>query len=348
MELIFFLCFLVSACITPFVRKLAFFIGAVDKPDIRKVHREFMPRIGGLAIYISTMVGCFFWETDSEYLGSIIIGSTIIVWTGMLDDIFQLSPRIKLLGQVIASSVIVLDGNIMMQFINIPFGNTIEFHYFSIPISIIWIVAISNAINLIDGLDGLAAGVSGIAILTMGIVANSVGNVFVVGLCIILIGGIVGFLPYNFFPAKIFMGDTGALFLGFMIGVLSLLGFKNVTMISFIVPIIILGVPISDTVFAIIRRIVNKTPLSAPDKSHLHHCFLRLGYSHPKTVLLIYGMSMVFAIVSVVLTKINAIGSVVLVIFLLVGVEIVVEKVGLISRDYRPILNIFYEMKKSR
>lgn len=182
-------------------------------------------------------------------------------------------------------------GGLEVEFINLPFfTDTLQFGIFSIPITILWIVAIINAINLIDGLDGLAGGVSTIALVTIATMALIKGDLFVAMVALTVIGSTLGFLKYNFHPAKIFMGDTGALFLGYIIAVLSLLGFKNVTMISLIVPIIILGVPISDTFFAIIRRIVNKQPISVADKSHLHHCLLDLGFTHKQTVLLIYAL----------------------------------------------------------
>jgi UDP-GlcNAc:undecaprenyl-phosphate GlcNAc-1-phosphate transferase len=171
---------------------------------------------------------------------------------------------------------------------------------------------------------------------------------FVFAMSLILLGSTLGFLIYNFHPAKIFMGDTGALFLGYMISVLSLLGFKNVTVFSFVIPILILGVPISDTFFAIIRRIVNKQPLSAPDKSHLHHCLLRLGYSHRQTVLIIYGMAAMFGLAAVLLSKATMFGSLFVITAIVLIVELIVEKVGLVSKDYRPLLKIVRGMRGMR
>ena len=282
------LCFLLSVSITPLVKKLAIAIGAIDKPDPRKVHQKIMPRLGGLAIYISFIIGFLALGLMNRETLPIIIGCTIIIITGILDDKFTLSAKVKLLGQIVAAIVVVMNG-VVIEFINLPFGGMLEFGIFSIPITILWIVGITNAVNLIDGLDGLAAGVSSIALITISGMAFLKGDLFTFSLGIILLGSTLGFLVHNFYPAKIFMGDTGALFLGYMISILSLLGFKNVTMLSLIVPIIILGVPISDTFFAIIRRFLNRSPISAPDKSHLHHCLLRSGFSHRQTVLLIYA-----------------------------------------------------------
>ncbi|WP_334110674.1 glycosyltransferase family 4 protein, partial [Anoxybacillus sp.] len=319
-----FLCFVVAVLITPAVKWLAFKVGATDKPNQRKVHQKIMPRLGGLAIFISFIVGYVVLQPNSPYATSIVIGATIIVLTGVLDDMYELSPKWKLFGQI-AAAVVVIYGGIRIDFINLPFGGHLNFGLLSIPITMLWIIGITNAINLIDGLDGLAAGVSSIALVTIAGMAATMGNtyVFVFAMSLLLLGSTLGFLLYNFHPAKIFMGDTGALFLGYMISVLSLLGFKNVTVFSLIIPILILGVPISDTLFAIVRRIVNKQPLSAPDKSHLHHCLLRLGYSHRQTVLIIYGMAAMFGLAAVLLSKATMFGALVVIAFVLLVVELV-------------------------
>ncbi|GEL78725.1 glycosyltransferase family 4 protein [Tenuibacillus multivorans] len=331
------LTFIVALIITPLIKKLAIKIGAVDQPSGRKVHQKVMPRLGGLAIYLSFMIGMIFFYPDSVYTIPILIGGTIIVITGMLDDLYELSPKWKLLGQILAAVVVL--GSVQVEFINLPFGGQLYFGMFSIPITIIWIVAITNAINLIDGLDGLAAGVSSIALLTISSMSIIMGNDLVMVMGFMLLGSTVAFLFYNFYPAKIFMGDTGALFLGYMIGVFSLLGFKNVTVFSFIIPIVILGVPISDTIFAMIRRKLQGKPISAPDKSHLHHRLLQIGFSHPLTVLLIYVLSGIFSLAAVLFTKATMWGSLLLTLVLFLIIELVVELTGLISKNYRPLLN---------
>jgi len=338
------LCFFASVLLTPLVKKFAIYIGATDKPNARKVHQKIMPRLGGLAIYLSFIIGYAILRPSDESSLPIIIGSFIIIITGVLDDRFELSAKVKLLGQLLAAGVVVL-GGIQIDFINVPFYGQVDFGYFSIPITIIWIVAITNAINLIDGLDGLAAGVSSIALITISGMAILMGNVFVTSVGLILLGSTLGFLLYNFHPAKIFMGDTGALFLGFMISVLSLLGFKNITMLTLIVPIIILGVPISDTFFAIIRRFVNKQPLSAPDKSHLHHCLLNAGFSHKQTVLIIYGIAAMFGLAALIFSQATLWGALFVIVVLLIAIELFVEKIGLVGKDYKPLLK-FLSMKK--
>jgi UDP-GlcNAc:undecaprenyl-phosphate/decaprenyl-phosphate GlcNAc-1-phosphate transferase len=333
-------CFIISILITPLIKKLALIIGAIDKPNQRKVHQSTMPRLGGLAIFISFIVGMLILQPINPSSIAILIGSSIIVITGICDDLFELSAKYKLLGQLAAAFTVVFLGDLQVLFINLPFGGHLEFGYLSIPFTILWIVGITNAINLIDGLDGLAAGVSSIALVTISGMALIQGNLFVVAVGTIVLMGTLGFLFYNFHPASIFMGDTGALFLGFIISVLSLLGYKNVTFISFIIPVIILGVPISDTFFAILRRIINNQPLSAPDKSHLHHCLLRLGYTHRQTVLLIYTMAAFFGLVAVIYSQARIGVSLFLICILILLMEFIAEKIGLVGNSFQPLLKI--------
>ncbi|KAB2336771.1 undecaprenyl/decaprenyl-phosphate alpha-N-acetylglucosaminyl 1-phosphate transferase [Cytobacillus depressus] len=338
------LCFLASIILTPLVKKFAFAIGATDKPNQRKVHQKIMPRLGGLAIFISFIIGILFLRPTDEFSLPIIIGSFIIVITGVLDDLFELSAKIKLLGQLAAALTVVLAG-VQVEFINIPFWGPLEFGFFSIPLTILWIVGVTNAINLIDGLDGLAAGVSSIALITISGMAVLMGDVYVMSMGLIVLGSTLGFLVYNFHPAKIFMGDTGALFLGYIISVLALLGFKNITILSLIIPVIILGVPISDTLFAIIRRFVNKQPLSAPDKSHLHHCLLKLGYTHRQTVLIIYAIAAMFGIAAFIFSNSTLWGAILVIGILILAIEIFAEKIGLVNKDYKPLLKMISQGK---
>jgi UDP-GlcNAc:undecaprenyl-phosphate GlcNAc-1-phosphate transferase len=345
------ICFITSILVTPLVIKLAYKIGATDKPNQRKVHQKIMPRLGGLAIYLSFIAGFLFLQpedpTNPALNTAIILGSLIIIITGVLDDMFELSAKIKLFGQIAAALIVVLWGGVQVEFINLPFGGKVEFGMFAVPLTLLWIVGITNAINLIDGLDGLAAGVSSIALITISGMAIIMGDPYVVAMGAITLASTVGFLFFNFHPAKIFMGDTGALFLGYMISVLSLLGFKNVTMISYIVPIIILGVPISDTFFAIIRRILNKKPLSAPDKSHLHHCLLGLGFTHRQTVIMIYAVAAFFGLVAVIFAQAKVWGAFLVIGVLLLLIEIFAEKVGLMGKDHRPLHKLVRDLRYS-
>ncbi|WP_102344845.1 glycosyltransferase family 4 protein [Bacillus sp. Marseille-P3661] len=340
------ICFLSSIALTPLVKKFALYIGAIDKPNQRKVHERIMPRLGGLAIYISMMIGFLVMRPDEPYTWAVIVGATVIMLTGAFDDRFEISPKVKLLGQILAAAVVII-GGVQIPVINVPFIETqINLGYFSIPFTLLWIVGITNAINLIDGLDGLAAGVSSIVLITIAAMGMVMGNAFVVMASTVLLASTLGFLIYNFHPAKIFMGDTGALLLGFMISIISILGFKEITVFSLVLPIVILGVPISDTFFAIIRRIVNKKPLSAPDKSHLHHCLLKLGYSHRQTVLIIYAMSAFFGIAAVLLTKSTLWSATLIITIVLLAIQLIAELVGLVSENYRPMLNLFRRVGK--
>jgi UDP-GlcNAc:undecaprenyl-phosphate/decaprenyl-phosphate GlcNAc-1-phosphate transferase len=339
------LCFIISIFITPFVKKLAIKVGAVDQPNKRKVHEKIMPRMGGLGIYISFIIGMLIMNPDKPYHLAIIAGSVVIIAIGILDDIYNLAARFKLLGQIAAAVIVVMWGGIDVDFINLPFDGKLQFGVLSVPITILWIVGVTNAINLIDGLDGLAAGVSSIALISISGMAIVMGDVYVMTIGFILLASTLGFLVYNFHPAKIFMGDTGALFLGYMIAVLSLLGFKNVTFISFIVPIIILGVPMTDTLFAIIRRLVNKTPLAAPDKSHLHHRLLEQGFTHRQTVLLIYAISAMFGLTGFIFSFTTVWGSMLILLIIFLSIELIVESVGLVDKNYKPLLNIVRGIK---
>jgi UDP-GlcNAc:undecaprenyl-phosphate GlcNAc-1-phosphate transferase len=259
---------------------------------------------------------------------------------------FEISAKAKLLGQLIAAVIVIFFGGIQIDYINIPFGGELNFGFLSIPLTIIWIVGITNSINLIDGLDGLAAGVSTIALIALAGMAFIMGDIFVIIMATMLAVSTIGFLFYNFHPAKIFMGDTGSLFLGFMISVLALMGFKNVAFVSLVIPIIMLGVPISDTFFAIVRRLLNKQPPFSPDKSHLHHCLLNVGFTHRQTVIIIYGMASMFGLAAIVFSMAKLWGGILLITVLLIAIELFVEIIGLAGSNYRPLLNLVRNKSK--
>jgi len=336
-----FVALVAAILLTPLVKRLAFRIGAVDAPNYRKVHSRIMPRLGGLAIYLAFLIGLLILRPESQYTLAIVLGATVIVITGVLDDMYEISAKAKMLGQLLAAIIIVFFGGIQIEFINLPFNDgQLDFGFLSIPFTIVWIIGITNAVNLIDGLDGLAAGVSTIAFITLAGMAMIMGNGFVIAIAAILACATIGFLFYNFHPAKIFMGDTGALFLGFMIAVLSLLGFKNITVVSFIIPVIMLGVPISDTFFAIVRRYRNKQKWSDPDKSHLHHRLIDMGFSHRQTVLIIYGIAAMFGLAAVIFSMAKLWGAILLVTVILVAIELFVEIIGLAGKNYKPLINL--------
>lgn len=342
--------FCIALIITPIVRKLAVKIGATDKPDKRRVNKVEMPTIGGLAIYIAVFIGIFFLlPIPFDQAFPIFCAATVIVITGVLDDVYELNPKQKLLGIVIAALIIYFYAGIKMDNIDIPFIGMINLSFFSFPITMIWLIGITNAINLIDGLDGLASGVSCIALATMGVIGYfflGTNNIYVSLMIFALVAAILGFLPYNFFPASIFLGDTGALFLGFMISVLSLQGLKNVTFISVIIPIVILGVPVTDTLYAILRRYLNKQPISSADKMHLHHRLMRLGLNHRQTVLAIYSIALIFSIISLLYPLSNLWGSILLTIGVILGLELFVELIGLVGENRQPLINLIRKLEK--
>ncbi len=288
------------AVITPFIKNTAIHIGAVDIPNERKVHKKVMPRLGGLGMFLGFLLGYMLFGTPSAIMNSILIGSFIIVLVGVIDDIKPLKPKTKFLGQLASACIVVFYGNILLQDIS-AFGIYIDFKIFAYPLTIFFILGCINCLNLIDGLDGLAAGISSIYFLTIGIIATIQGTYgldYII--TFILLGSTLGFLVHNFYPAKIFMGDSGSLFLGFIIAVIALLGFKNVTMTSLIIPLLILAIPILDTVFAIIRRTLKGEKISTPDKCHIHHQLLNKKFSQRSTVLIIYAINILFAIASIV------------------------------------------------
>ncbi|MED1641965.1 MraY family glycosyltransferase [Brevibacillus agri] len=343
---------IVSFIATPYVKKLAEKVGAVDAPNQRKVHTRIMPRMGGLAIYLGYLVAFFLfvpYDSMSEMLG-IFIGSTIVMAVGMLDDKYQLSPKWKLLGQLIATAIVVIPFGLKIGVVNLPYSGSIDFSsgwlfWLAIPITMFWIVGVTNAVNLIDGLDGLSAGVSAIAAGTMGVMALLMGDYKVATYCFVLLGAILGFLYFNFHPARLFMGDTGSLFLGFNLAALSIMGFKEALFVSFIIPIVVLGVPLWDTFFAIVRRIVNKKPISSPDKGHLHHCLLNMGLSHRATVLTIYSISIFFGTMAILLTKTTKWTTIIVMVVLLIAIHLGTEIVGLVSRRHRPLINAYRRLR---
>ncbi len=292
--------FLISVLIVPIIKKLAIYIGAMDKPDERKVHKVPMPRMGGLAIYTAFLFGYMVFGIINDKMISILIGSFIIVFIGIMDDIKPISAKIKLLFQFIASLIVVVYGGIILNEIN-AFGIYINFGIFAYPITILFMLGCINCMNLIDGLDGLAAGISSIYFLTIGIITVILGQFALpFQLTFIMLGACLGFLIHNFYPAKIFMGDSGSLFLGFIISIITLLGFKNVLASAIVVPLLILAIPILDTLFAILRRKLKGQKVSMPDKCHIHHQLLNKKFSHPKTVLIIYVINVLFSLASIV------------------------------------------------
>lgn len=275
----------------------------MDIPNERKVHKHPMPRLGGLAIYLSFLICYMFFGVITTEMLSIVIASFVIILFGIIDDINPMKARYKLIGQLIAAGIIVFYGNIILKEVYL-FDYYISFGGLSPYLTIFFIIACINAINLIDGLDGLASGISTIYFSTIAVIAlmtNRIGGLDIT-ISILMAGATLGFLVFNFPPAKIFMGDTGSQFLGFIIAIISLLGFKNVTFNSLVVPIIILAIPIFDTLFAILRRFLKGESIGTPDKEHFHHQLLKMKFSTKITVLIIYIIDIAFATTSILIT----------------------------------------------
>ena len=285
----------------PIVKQIAFHVNALDIPNARKVHTKPIPRLGGLGIYAGFLLGYMLFGFESVQMNAILIGSIIIIITGIIDDIKPVPAKYKFLGQLVAALIIPVYGGIVLKDISF-FEIYINFGIFSYPLTIFFILGVINCINLIDGLDGLAGGIASIYFFTIGIISiffmNSSGLDAL--LTFVMLGSTLGFLFHNFNPASIFMGDSGSMFLGYIIAVIALLGYKNITFTSFIVPIFLLAIPIMDTFFAILRRLVNHKPISEPDKNHLHHQFLKQNFSQKRTVLIIYAIDFLFAFASIV------------------------------------------------
>ncbi len=311
----------VAFAITPAIKMLAIKIKAVDVPkDNRRMHKTPIPRMGGLAIFVGFLVASLLFIPLGGEFRAILIGALILIVVGIIDDVVALDAKLKFVAQTVAALIPVLAGVRIHGFAN-PFAMD---HYttlgvLSIPISVIWIVGITNSVNFIDGLDGLACGVSTIATVTMFAIAVLFGETYMAIILAALAGACLGFLPYNMNPAKIFMGDTGSMFLGYILATISIQGlFKFYAMISFAVPFIILSLPIFDTGFAIVRRLLKgQSPLQA-DRGHVHHRLIDLGFDQKQSVAILYAFSALMGLTAVLLARTNESKLIVLAIAVLV------------------------------
>lgn len=298
--------FIFSALIMPVMKKVALHIGAVDVPrkdeGNRHIHKKTIPKLGAVGIFLGFMFGYMLFGEQSIRMNAILIGSFIIILTGIIDDIKPIKAYQKLIGHIVAASIITFYGQILLNNIT-AFGFSIDFGIWTYPLTILFIVACSNIINLIDGLDGLSGGICSIFYITISIIGFYQGRSgsLVMILSFIMLGSTLGFLLHNFYPAKIFAGDCST-FMGFIIAVITLLEFKGAALTSFFVPIMILGIPILDTLFAIIRRLLKKEPPFKADKKHLHHQLLGMNFSQRTTVLIIYAVNILFAAASIFYT----------------------------------------------
>lgn len=343
---------IIAMFFTELVRVIAFKIGTVDSPNSRRINKVPMPSSGGLAIYAAYFFSVLFiLPLDLSMTIPIFLGGTTIIITGLIDDIKGLSPKLKMVGIVVATLLVYFMGDIQMNRIDLPIFGLVELGFWSLPITILWVAAITNAINLIDGLDGLATGISSISLVTIGIIAyffSGSNNVEITIMIFALVAAALGFLPANYNPARIYLGDTGALFLGFMIAIFSLFNLKNATFISLIVPLVILAVPIADTSFAIIRRTLNKQPISMADNNHIHHRLMAMGFSHKESVKLLYTMTAIFSVVALLYPVASTLGTILLTIGLIISLQFFAELLDVFGKDnFKPILYILRKIKSS-
>lgn len=328
---------IISFLATPAVKAFAYKVGAIDVPkDARRVHDHPIPRLGGLAIFLGFLLSVVLFVDIDRQVQGILLGSIVIVIVGVIDDIIPLPALLKFGVQILAALIAVFHGVVIEVISNPNILSATEYlplNAFSIPITVIWIVAITNSVNLIDGLDGLAVGVSAIASITMLVIALVLpaGNVAII--LAALTGACIGFMPYNLNPAKIFMGDTGALLLGYVLSTVSIMGlFKFYAIISFAVPFLALALPLFDTVFAFLRRLLKGQNPMAPDRGHFHHRLIDMGLSQKQAVAILYAISAVLGLSAVVITTSGEIKAIILIvafcIALLIGVTLAKGKLG--------------------
>lgn len=344
--------FLLSVIFTPLVRKIAILLEVYAEMNERTVHKGKIARIGGVAIFLAfllSMTICInlFGNGIDTTMQSLLIGCFIIFIGGLLDDMLNLPPLGKVAFQAIAAIIVMYMGGVELGVIHLPFGMIIDMGLVSKLVTFVWIVGVTNAVNLIDGLDGLAGGVSTIILITIAACSFIDGRYMDIGiLSLLLAGATLGFLVFNTHPASIFMGDCGALFLGFFIASISLMGFKSSTFITLGFPILLLAVPLIDTFSAILRRVLKKQSIAHADKNHLHHV-LMARFGHRNTVFIIYGITFSFGI-SAYLYIFNKTLGLFVICVLLIAMEIFIEKTHMISEKYHPILSFVNLIKGNK
>lgn len=296
--------FSISLLTTPFAKKMSIKLGAIDYPKKRGLHNVPIPRMGGIAIVLGFLFSMiilipFLYELRTMQFFGFLIGASIIVVLGMLDDIYNLNSKVKLSVQIVAALVVVYTGtriNVVMWPHSAYIGR------FSAPITVIWIIGVTNAVNLIDGVDGLAAGVSSICAIFLTILCIIAGSPMAVVFTVAIAGSCLGFLPRNFNPAEVYMGDTGATFLGYALAVSSIMGvFKLYTLLAVLIAVLAMALPIMDTAFAMIRRALNGKPIMTADRGHLHHILIDKGYSQKQAVFILYALSIATGSLSIII-----------------------------------------------
>ncbi|MBE7062574.1 MAG: undecaprenyl/decaprenyl-phosphate alpha-N-acetylglucosaminyl 1-phosphate transferase [Clostridia bacterium] len=326
--------FIITFASTPFVKQIAEKVDIVDKPDeARRVHKKPIPLLGGLAMFYGFIISVILFGPSDSNIRGMVLGALVILVVGIIDDARQLSAKVKLPFQILAAVILILH-DVRIDVISVPGfisdSGVLHLGFWGIPLTLIWVVGVTNAVNLIDGLDGLAAGVSSISCMSLLCISLIVGEYEVALITAALTGACFGFLPYNFNPAKIFMGDTGSTFLGFILASVSIMGlFKSYAVISVAVPFLVLGLPLFDTGFAILRRMKAGKPIMSPDREHLHHRVLDMGFSQKKTVSIIYLMCTVLGLCAVVMVSNGILQALLLILCVIAAVLLASRLIGL-------------------
>lgn len=320
------------------VKKIGLSLDAYAKENNRTVHHGKIVRIGGLAIYFAFLISLMIFFKSDKTINAILIGSFLIFLTGFIDDLYDLKPLVKFFLEIVAAVYVCIAGDIKLDILHM-FTFDLEISYLSFFITIFWIVGVTNAINLIDGLDGLSCGISAIVICVIGFIAYMTRRIDLAVISLVLLGSILGVLPHNFYPAKMFVGDCGALFMGFMIACLSILGFKSSTFITLGFPVMMLSVPIIDTLVAILRRVIKGQSIGEADKSHVHHILMyKIGFSHRNTVVLLYIVTALFA-GDAILTFYFEIPGLIFLGVLIFLTWMFIELTGMINPKFHPIIS---------
>lgn len=333
---------IISTLLTPFIKRYSIYAKAYALENERTVHHGKISRIGGVAIYLAFFITMAFFVSTDRALSGIVIGGSIMFFAGLIDDLIDMKPIVKLALEIAAAIVLIYYG-VSVDVIRI-FGVVIDIPFLTVLFTVIWIAGITNAVNLMDGLDGLAGGMSVVILIVIGCLALVERRIDVVTITFILAGATFGFLIFNAHPASIFMGDCGSLFLGFMISAISLLGFKSSTIVTLALPMLLLMLPIIDTLSAILRRTLKGMKFMQADKSHIHHLLMK-QFGHGKTVIIMCGITSLFGL-SAFIYMINKVIGFIVILSLLLGIELFIEKSAMINEKFHPLMGLYRRIIK--
>lgn len=333
---------IISTLLTPFIKRYSIYAKAYALENERTVHHGKISRIGGVAIYLAFFITMAFFVSTDRALSGIVIGGSIMFFAGLIDDLIDMKPIVKLALEIVAAIVLIYYG-VSVDVIRI-FGVVIDIPFLTVLFTVMWIAGITNAVNLMDGLDGLAGGMSVVILVVIGCLALVERRIDVVTITFILAGATFGFLIFNAHPASIFMGDCGSLFLGFMISAISLLGFKSSTIVTLALPMLLLMLPIIDTLSAILRRTLKGMKFMQADKSHIHHLLMK-QFGHGKTVIIMCGITSLFGL-SAFIYMINKVIGFIVILSLLLGIELFIEKSAMINEKFHPLMGLYRRIIK--